>query len=281
MAEEESPDERSPSEEPSPLDEHGADDEHGAIVEPERAPSPPRPVLAGRERYRRWHTLSGALALGAFLIEHLLTNASVLGGQASYDAVVGSIERWRLLPIFEVLFILVPLAFHAGYGALLLRRGSAPDSEVARYGDRRLWVLQRVTAGLVLAFVLGHFVELRLQRLFFGLAADGLHSTLAADLSWTWAGVPWFALLYLLGLLATAFHFSNGLYAATAAWGLAPGPGGRRRMRMGLNALGGLAFLVGAASVVALATGGKLYPAAELALPCGAAMTPPAPSPSR
>ena len=50
----------------------------------------PEPV---ERRWRRWHTLSGGLVLGAFLVEHLLTNAAALGGHATYVAVVGSILR--------------------------------------------------------------------------------------------------------------------------------------------------------------------------------------------
>ena len=86
---------------------------------------------------RRLHTIAGAIVLGAFLVEHLLTNASVLGGAASFDRVVGSMQRWTYLGVFEVVFILLPLAYHAGYGLLLLRRPAA-DTECSRYTHQRL-----------------------------------------------------------------------------------------------------------------------------------------------
>jgi succinate dehydrogenase / fumarate reductase cytochrome b subunit len=262
-----------------------------AEAENEAAPEPAMPagstdavaVAPGPSRYRRLHTLSGAVVLGAFLVEHLLTNASALGGVARFDAVVGAIERFSLLPLFEVVFIVVPLAFHAGYGIHLLRRGRTSEStaDIERYGDRRLWMLQRVSAVILLVFVLFHIWELRLQRLF-GSPADALYTTLTARLSWTWAGVPWIALFYLLGVLAAATHFSNGLFAATAAFQIAADRTGRRRLRMMTTALGLILFLIGGATVIGLATGTRLLPGADddsaaPSAPCGSAA--PAPSP--
>ncbi|MBX3206488.1 MAG: hypothetical protein KF764_15545 [Labilithrix sp.] len=249
----------------------------------------PRAAAGAGERYRRLHTLSGALALGVFLVEHIATNASALGGHASYDSVVGAIERSRVLPFVEVVFILLPLAFHAGYGLYLLRSKAAPDAVIARYGDRRLWLLQRASAIGVLVFVLAHLWELRVQRLVFGLSADALHTTLTAHLSWTWAGVPFIALFYVLGLLAVSVHLSNGLFAATAAWNIGVSATGRRRARVATIALGGGLFLLGAATTVGLATGTRLLPEADgdsaaVVVPCGSAAPPPfrvAPTPSR
>lgn len=221
---------------------------------------------------RRLHTMAGAIVLSAFLVEHLLTNASALWGAEAYERVVGSMLRWRFLGVFEVVFILLPLAFHAGYGLSLLRR-PPPPAEIERYGDRRLWVLQRVSAALVFVFVLGHFIELRAQRLFFGVGPEATYTILTAHLSWTWAGVPWVALLYLIGLAATCFHVANGLFAASARKGWAT-----RRTRV-LTVLGGGAlFLVGFLTVLSFATGTRLAASPESAdVPCGS-MVPMTPS---
>lgn len=252
------------------------------------APSPEAPTAAS-VRYRKLHTLSGALALGVFLVEHIATNAAALGGRGAYDAVVGTIVRSSVLPFVEVVFILIPLAFHAGYGLHLLRSKAAPDTVVARYGDRRLWRLQRLSAAFVLVFVLVHLWELRVQRLFFGLPADALYTTLTARLSSTWGGVPFVALFYVLGVLAVAAHLSNGLFAATAAWNIGVSPSGRRTARIATLALGGVLFVAGAGAAVALATGTRLLPGADgdsaaVAVPCGSSAPPPfrvSPTPSR
>ena len=233
-------------------------------------------LQANRRRWRRLHTLSGGLVLGAFVVEHLLTNASALGGQAGYDAVVGSILHLRVLPVFEVLFIVVPLLFHAGYGVVLLRSHTTPEAEMERYGDRRLWIIQRISAVFVALFVLVHLWELRLQRLIFGLPEDALYTTLTAHLSWTWGGLPWIAFGYLAGIALVLFHFANGLYAATDAWGIAVDPAGRRRVRIATVALAVALFVVGAATVIGLATGTRLWGEDDSApaAPCGSAVVP-------
>jgi succinate dehydrogenase / fumarate reductase, cytochrome b subunit len=253
---------------------HDAENTRESQGEPsalERALGTPDPRAARDQRLRRLHTLSGAALLGTFLVEHLLTNASALGGASRYDAIVGTIERSRFLFFLEV-FVLVPLAFHVGYGIQLLRRKSTPDEEIERYGDRRLWIVQRVSATFVFVFLLVHLWEFRVQRMFFGLAPDALHTVLAAHLSWTWGGVPWLALLYLIGIGATAFHFSNGLFAATAAWNIATTEPARRRMRFLTAVLGVGLFLVGAATVLGLATGTRLLPERDDVTPCGSAV---------
>ncbi|MBX3230527.1 MAG: hypothetical protein KIT84_02660 [Labilithrix sp.] len=219
---------------------------------------------------RRLHTIAGAIVLAAFVVEHVATNASVLWGADAYDRVVGSIQRWKLLALFEVVFILLPLAYHAIYGLRLLARPSA-DAEVERFGDRRLWVLQRVSATVVFLFVAVHLWELRVQRLFFGLDPAALHTVLTAHLSWTYAGVPWLALFYLLGVAATSFHLANGLFAASALKGWAT-----RRMRVLTSIVGGAVFVAGALTVLGFATGTQFSsdPSGANAPPCGSVVAP-------
>jgi succinate dehydrogenase/fumarate reductase cytochrome b subunit len=265
-------------------------DEAKAPKEQSAPPSPTTPSASEGpggaadtpDRWRRLHTLSGAGVLALFVVEHLITNASALAGEGAYARVVGSIERWPLLPLIELL-VLVPLGYHAGYGILRLglrpRPRGTPDAVIERYGDGRLWGLQRISAAVLLVFLLVHLWELRLQKLFFGLEPEAFHTVLSAHLSWTWAGVPWVALFYVLGLAATAFHFSNGLFAATAEWRRAEGSAGYRRVRIVTALLGAVLFLVGATTVVGFATGTRLLPAADgNSAPCGpAAPSPPPP----
>lgn len=216
---------------------------------------------------RRLHTLAGAVVLGAFLVEHLLTNASILGGAASFDHVVGSIQRWPWVGVFEVVFILVPLAFHALVGLRMLARGAA-DAEIDRYGDRRLWVVGRASAVVTFAFVTGHFFELRAQRLFFGGGPEATYTILTEHLSRTWFGIPWVAVLYVIGIAATCFHFATGVFAASALRGWATS-----RMRLLTFLVGGGLFLIGFLTVLAFATGTRLSnPPEGESIPCGSAV---------
>jgi succinate dehydrogenase / fumarate reductase cytochrome b subunit len=214
---------------------------------------------------RKLHTIAGSVVLAAFLVEHIVTQASALGGAGSYDRVVGAMERWPGLPFVEVLFIALPLGFHAIYGFVSLRKPT-PDTEAERYGDQRFLVIQRISATLVLLFLLGHLFELRLNRLFFGLGKEALYTTLTAHLSSTWGLVPWISLLYLMGIAAVCFHLANGLRASF----------GWKRFNLVLAAS---LFVVGFLTVLAFATGTQLWQGApiESPVPCGSAV-PTAPS---
>jgi succinate dehydrogenase/fumarate reductase cytochrome b subunit (b558 family) len=215
---------------------------------------------AWARKARKIHTLAGALGLGLFLTVHLVTNASALGGEARFASVVGAIQRGWILPWLEIVFVVGALGFHAGYGLRLLRRQGTADSEIDRYGDRRLWVVQRIVATIVLAFVLVHLFELRVQRLAFGLEPEAYYTILTTHLSWTWWGIPWVALVYLVGVAAASFHLANGLFAATSAWGMGHN---RRAARISTSAIGLLLFLVGSATTIGLATGTRLLPARD------------------
>jgi succinate dehydrogenase / fumarate reductase cytochrome b subunit len=220
--------------------------------------------------WRRFHSVSGAFGLGLFLTLHLLTHASVLFGDATY-ALFSSIEH-RVLSVIEVV-VLAVLAFHLGYGVLLLRRSDTPDAVVERYGDKRRWILQRISATFVLVFVLAHLWELRVQRLFFGLGSAALPTVLTAHLSWTWGGVPWIALFYLLGIAGATFHFANGFRAARS--GAVVEEFSRRRTRIVSVVVGCLLFLFGSATVIALATGTRLLRERDAdSAPCGSAIPP-------
>jgi succinate dehydrogenase/fumarate reductase cytochrome b subunit len=223
-------------------------------------------------RAERHHSLAGVYGLGIFLVGHLVVQASALGGEGRYTTTVVAIRPW-LTGIVDVL-VLAALVVHVGHGLRFLRAAPS-DARLDRFGDRRLSVAQRMSAVLVLVFVLVHLFELRLQRLFFGLEPAGLFTALSAQLSWTWAGVPWKALFYVIGIAATSFHFANGLFAATAA---------RGRSRALTVILGVVLFGLGTLTTIGIATGTRLLPpaGADSAPPCGApAAKTPVAAPSR
>jgi hypothetical protein len=139
-------------------------------------------------------------------------------------------------------------------------RRAPSDARIERYGDRRLWVAQRMSAIIVLVFLVVHLFDLRLQRLFFGLDPSAMHTALSARLSWTWAGVPWRALLYVVGIGAASFHVGSCLFAAIP-----------RKRRAPTMALAALLFMIGTITVIGIATGTRLLPPSEgNSAPCGA-----------
>ena len=94
---------------------------------------------------RRLHSLSGIVPVGAYMVVHLLTNASVLDGPATFQRRVYAIHSLgAVLPLVEWTFIFLPLLYHAIYGVLIVR-GALPNSSTYSYTNNVRYTLQRAT----------------------------------------------------------------------------------------------------------------------------------------
>lgn len=192
---------------------------------------------------RRLHSLSGVFPIGAYLTFHIMiANASVLGGPESFDRAVAAIAVLPppILLAVEVLFIYVPILFHGLYGFVRVR-----DAELDRVrGDdlsSSLYVLQRLTGVIAFFFILFHAWTTRGQH-YFGNVEIGypfMRATLANPLVLT---------IYLVGALASVFHFTNGLWTFCITWGITVRVEAQRVARAASLAL----FVVMAGTVVAI-----------------------------
>ncbi|CAN5924673.1 hypothetical protein BH11MYX4_BH11MYX4_15420 [soil metagenome] len=222
---------------------------------------------------RRLFSLSGVLPLGAFLLLHLWTAAALLSSNATYDRQIAVLHGGPVVGILEVVLILVPLAFHGAYGTWLALQ---PRPAQHAYASGLMLSLERVSGLVVLLFVIAH-LRATLVPAWTGRLLVGSYSTrLVEDLSTLDSGIPWTALGYLVGIAATVFHLANGMTSFAVGWGLVRGPVAERRTRLFSRGIGIVLFAVGAAAVIALATGTRLFgaeapPAAGL---CGAAANP-------
>lgn len=198
------------------------------------------------------------MPLGVFLAEHLWTNASALGGQRKFDDAVSVIQRIPFLPLVEWGGIFLPLLFHAVYGIVLSTKAK---QNVAHYTYSRNWayVLQRVTGILVFLFVAFHLWEYRIQKWLFGMGSEAFYPTLGTHLSTVRFGIPGYALLYLVGIAAATYHFSNGLVGFCASWGITVSRKAQKRATWLFGGLGALLFVLGAQTVLYFATGSRLY----------------------
>ncbi len=185
----------------------------------------------GLERYhfalRRLHSLTGGIPLGAFLVEHMLTNFGVVvGGPPKYNEDVGLLQSIPWLPIFEWVFIFLPLAFHGGYGFFITVTGKSNLSHY-RYGGNLRYTLQRVTGLIAAVFVVVHLLKYRFNYLLpGGHHFDWLNATAA-----TAEGLanPWVVAFYVVGVLAVVYHFANGLWTGLITWGVTLGARSQRR----------------------------------------------------
>jgi succinate dehydrogenase / fumarate reductase cytochrome b subunit len=215
---------------------------------------PPESFLARHQfLIYRLFSLAGLVPVGAFLVVHLLTNASVLGGADSFQARVDMIHSLGplLVPI-EWAFIFLPMLFHAVVGFVIIANGMPNVGSYAYVGNVR-YTLQRATGMIAFVFIIWHVIQLHWMGAPLGGGRfDPHHAASSAALALRPIAV---SLLYAIGILSTVFHFSNGLWTLGITWGLWTSPAAMRRANWvsvvmgvllggaGLGALGGMRSL--------------------------------------
>lgn len=209
---------------------------------------------------RKLHSLTGVVPVGGYLVFHLWENSRALQGQEQFDEMVKGIDHMPYLPVLEIGLILLPLLFHAGYGVFLALE-SKPN--VGKYTFSRNWMytLQRVTGLLAFAFIAYHLYELWFQKVSGKLAPDQFYTTLCANMSSTVGPVPVVALVYILGIAASVFHFANGLWGFCFSWGITVSRRSQRVAATVFGLVGLVVFLLGANTAIYFATGAR-WPAA-------------------
>lgn len=198
----------------------------------------------------RLFSLSGLIPVGAFLVVHLLTNASVLGGAASFQSKVDMIHGLGplLVPV-EFAFIFLPMLFHAAVGFAIIA-GGLPNVGSYPYMGNVRYTLQRATGMIAFAFILWHIIQLHwLGAPLGGGSFDPHYATSSAATAIAPLGV---SLLYAIGVLSAVFHLANGLWTIGITWGLWTSPAAMQRANVisimvgvvlaaaGLGAIGGL-----------------------------------------
>src|SRR5882757_9636629 len=77
-----------------------------------------QPLRAGEGHsflLRKLHSLSGIVPIGAFLLEHILSNFEALNGPLAYAQQVSFLTCFPLVRWLDWAFFFIPPAFHQGY----------------------------------------------------------------------------------------------------------------------------------------------------------------------
>ena len=170
--------------------------------------------------------LGSALAfvpLAVYTAWHLWENMSAWQGADSWEQHVAS-PRAPIAELAMSTVVLLPILLHAGWG---LRRLFIMRSNLGSYPtfDNLNFILQRLSAIGLLGFIGAHVWLARLHP----LIETHRHETFA-DISWHMRNHPPTLIVYLLGVLATAYHLANGLATGGMTWGYAASPRARKRM---------------------------------------------------
>jgi succinate dehydrogenase / fumarate reductase cytochrome b subunit len=167
---------------------------------------------------RRLHSLLGVIPVGFFLLEHLYTNWHATKGAKAFIEQVESIWSLPFLLILEIFFIFLPLLYHGIYGLYVALQAK---NNVGNFGTFRnyMFLLQRITGVITLVFVAWHVWETRIQLAIYDFTAAELAQHTAQLMK-----NPVTLTLYIIGVIAAVFHFSNGMWSFLVSWGVTVGP---------------------------------------------------------
>jgi succinate dehydrogenase / fumarate reductase, cytochrome b subunit len=232
-----------------------------------------QPLRAGQGTsflWRKLHSLLGVIPIGAFLIEHLVSNFEALKGPAAYAAQVKFLNNLPLVRVLEWLLIFLPLIYHGLYGVYIWIRGK---SNVVYYpwAGNWMYVAQRYTGLIAFAYIIQHVLRQRVL----GVSLPDHPGAAFAKVQHELAN-PWMLAIYIVAMIAICWHFAYGVWLFAAKWGITPGE--RARRRFGWVCLtGGLALCaIGLASIWAF-VGPKYRNAADHVPPGVAEIDRPAP----
>lgn len=218
------------------------------------------PLLGGQHHFllRRLHSLTG-IFFGAYLIVHLLVNATLIQGGSVYQQQVDKIHSTPFLLGVEWVFIFIPFIYHAVYGLWIT---FTAKWNVSNYSFSKNWfyVFQRISAVILIVFIAYHVLSM---KGLFGhwLEFDAEHATGSTVRN---VGSSWISgyVIYPIGILASAYHTANGFWTAAITWGLTTSAAAQRRW--GQVCIGLFVLLLGCGLLALVAVMGDASRAQEL-----------------
>ncbi len=192
---------------------------------------------------RRLHSLSGIVPVGAFLIEHFVSNAFATRGPAAYAKQVELLSSFPFVVGLELFGIWLPILYHALYGFYIWYRG---DSNVADYPWAGNWMYnaQRWTGAIAFFYMIWHTWHLRFTGIHLLSHPDAAFGKVQAEFQ-----SPWAVAFYAVGIVCASWHFAYGIWLFAAKWGITTGDKARRRFGYVCLAIGLLFVGVGAATM--------------------------------
>lgn len=170
---------------------------------------------------RRLHSFLGLIPIGLFLIVHLTVNYFATRGADAFNKAAGFMESLPYLIFLEIVFIYLPLLFHAIYGIYIAFQAK---TNVNRYKYYRNWLFffQRWTGLFLVIFLAWHIWQTRVEM--------AIHQSLNYDTMAHILSNPAMLIFYIVGVLSAVFHFSNGLWAFLVHWGIIVTPKSQKAM---------------------------------------------------
>ncbi|RIK87184.1 MAG: succinate dehydrogenase [Planctomycetota bacterium] len=206
---------------------------------------------------RRLHSLSGLIPVGAYMVVHLMVNASVVNSPETFQSNVLNIHRFGgVLPLVEWTFIFIPILFHAIVGMVIVA-GGLPNTHNYPFEANYRYTLQRATGVIAFFFIGVHVFHMHgwfhnsawmnyVVHPLGGGVFKPYNATSTAGLAlqnWVWVAV------YAVGVLACVYHLANGIWTMGITWGVWTSDAAQRRA---LYVCGAFGVLLSAVSALAL-----------------------------
>lgn len=183
------------------------------------AESAPAPSLLSS----RLGSVLAFVPLAVWVPWHLYQNLSAFQGAPAWQAAVAS-ERGPVVEVLTSTVILLPIILHTAWGVRRIRMASYNNGAYGFF-DNLKFLLQRLSALGLLLFLCAHVYLARINP----MLAHGRHEVFADfahEMRHNGPTLP----VYVLGVLAIAYHLGNGLYTGALTWGLAATEKARRVM---------------------------------------------------
>ena len=207
------------------------------------------PLRAGKGNsflWRRLHSLSGIIPIGAFLVEHIVSNFETWNGPLAYAQQVKLLNSLPLVRVLEWGLIFLPLAFHALYGVFIAFRGRA-NVNVYPFANNWMYIMQRVTGIIALLYIVQHVWRQRFSGVQLPEHPGAAFAKVQHELS-----NPWMLAIYVIAMVATTWHFAYGIWLFSVKWGITPGDRARKRMGYVCGAIGTALCAMGLISIYAV-----------------------------
>jgi succinate dehydrogenase / fumarate reductase cytochrome b subunit len=189
---------------------------------------------------RRLHSLSGIVPVGAFLVEHFISNAFATNGPKAYADQVKFLTGLPFATWLEIFGIYIPILYHGLYGLYIWWRGETNVSDY-KYAANWLYVVQRWTGIIAFAYIVWHVIEMR----FTGTHLFGAAGAAFGKVQDEFAEGALTQLAYAIGIICASWHFAYGIFLFCAKWGIVTGERARKRLQGVSVAIAALFIVIG------------------------------------
>jgi succinate dehydrogenase / fumarate reductase cytochrome b subunit len=195
--------------------------------------------------WRKLHSLLGVIPIGAFLLEHLLSNFEALKGPIAYGDTVRFLNGLPLVRVLEWTFIFLPILYHALYGVWIWLRGKA-NVVYYPWAGNWMYVAQRYTGLIAFVYIGQHVWRQRFSGIMLPEHPYAAFNKVQVELN-----NHFMLAVYAIAMVAVCWHFAYGVWLFAAKWGITPGNTARRRFGWVCLAGGVLLCAMGLAGIYA------------------------------